>query len=247
MVTDDDAEADFELLRSSTGKILPCVHNAFTLFKRADQFADVHFDTFLHRMRVGPRDWIDADGLDALRWIQVTFRVASFTLAHVTSAMLSLAYTRKHDSLVEFVDALPLWDNIPRIDQAFSDAWGADDTELHRQASRNFFIALIARARHPGAQVDTLWVFEGPQGSFKSRALRALGGPLHAEISAAIGTTDFQRELRGIWIAELSELESLRGKEASTIKRLLSTPADRFVEKYAVHAESYPRRAVCGQ
>jgi hypothetical protein len=52
------------------------------------------------------------------------------------------------------------------------------------------------------------------------------------------------RELRGVWIAELSELDSLRGREASTIKRLLSAPADRFVQKYALHAESYPRRAV---
>ena len=28
------------------------------------------------------------------------------------------------------------------------------------------------------------------------------------------------------------------------MKRLLSAPADRFVQKYALHAESYPRRAV---
>lgn len=42
----------------------------------------------------------------------------------------------------------------------------------------------------------------------------------------------------------MSELDSLRGKEASTVKRLLSAPSDRFVEKYANHAESYPRRAI---
>jgi putative DNA primase/helicase len=102
----------------------------------------------------------------------------------------------------------------------------------------------MARALRPGAQVDTVWCFEGAQGTFKSRALRVLGGEFHAELSAAIGTTDFQREMRAVWIAELSELDSLRGREASTIKRLLSAPADRFVQKYALHAESYPRRAV---
>jgi predicted P-loop ATPase len=52
------------------------------------------------------------------------------------------------------------------------------------------------------------------------------------------------RELRGLWIAEMSELDSLRGREASTVKRLLSAPSDRFVEKYQTHAERYPRRAV---
>jgi putative DNA primase/helicase len=118
------------------------------------------------------------------------------------------------------------------------------DNVLTRTASRNFFIAMIARALHPGAQVDTLEAFEGEQGIGKTRAMRELGGDFHAEISAAIGTTDFMRELRGIWLAELSELDSLRGREASTVKRLLSSPSDRFVQKYALHAESYPRRAV---
>ena len=56
--------------------------------------------------------------------------------------------------------------------------------------------------------------------------------------------TDFMRELRGIWLAEMSELDSLRGREASTVKRLLSAPTDRFVQKYALHADSYPRRAI---
>jgi len=72
-----------------------------------------------------------------------------------------------------------------------------------------------------------------------------IGAGFHAEISAGIGTTDFQRELRGLWIAELSELDSLRGKEATTIKRLLLAPVDRFVQKYALNADTYPRRAIC--
>jgi hypothetical protein len=50
--------------------------------------------------------------------------------------------------------------------------------------------------------------------------------------------------MRGIWVAELSELDSLRGREPSTVKRLLSAPSDRFVEKYEKHATAYPRRAV---
>src|SRR5262249_31121289 len=84
----------------------------------------------------------------------------------------------------------------------------------------------------------------GPQGRLKSRSFRELGRELHAEISAPIGTADFFRELRGIAIAELSELDSLRGREASTVKRLLSAVQDRYVEKYEKHATAYPRRAV---
>jgi len=231
------------LLKNDKGKIVPCEHNAYALLGTSPQFAGLHFDEFLARPRLGNRDWIDADDLECLRWLQSS-HAPRFTLAHARNGARSLAYSRRRDSLRAFIESLPAWDGTPRVEHAFSDAWGAPDDMLTRTASRNFFVAMIARALKPGAQVDTLWTFEGPQGSYKSRSLRELGGDFHAEISAAIGTIDFQRELRGIWLAEMSELDSLRGREASTVKRLLSAPADRFVQKYALHAESYPRRAV---
>lgn len=244
LLREQAAVDDETLLRNDKGGIIACEHNAYVLILGSDEYEWLHFDDFLSRPRIEDRDWTDADDLECLRWLQHQHRVARFNLGHARNAARLVGHKRRRDSLKQFVDDLPQWDNIARIERAFVDAWGAPDTPLTRAASHNFFVALIARALRPGAQVDTLWTFEGPQGSFKSRSLRALGGAFHAEISAAIGTTDFQRELRGIWIAELSELDSLRGKEASTVKRILSAPADRFVQKYALHADTYPRRAI---
>lgn len=238
------ADKDRALLRNTRNEIRPCEHNARLLISNAAQYTALHFDEFLSRLRIDGRDWIDADDLACVCWLQSEHRVANFTLGQARNGARAVAYARRRDSLREFIEGLPPWDGTPRIEQAFADAWGAPNTALIRAASSNFFLALIARALHPGSQVDTLWTFEAPQGTFKSRSLRELGGAFHAEISAAIGTVDFQRELRGIWLAEMSELDSLRGREASTIKRLLSAPADRFVQKYALHAESYPRRAI---
>ncbi|NMM07413.1 VapE domain-containing protein [Polaromonas sp.] len=244
-LADDDQPGDrVTLLTTERGVLVACEHNARVLMFRAARYADLYFDTFLSRMRIGDRDWSDADDLAAVCWLQSENDAPRFTLAHTRNAARSLAYTRQRDTLREFVEALPVWDGVPRIKTAFHDAWGAPDNALMQAASSNFFIAMIARAIQPGAQVDSLWTFEGPQGSLKSKALRVLGGAFHAEVSAGVGTTDFQRELRGLWLAELSELDSLRGREASTVKRLLSAPADRFVQKYALHAESYPRRAI---
>jgi len=232
------------LLKSDKGAIKACEHNARVLIDAALQYSGLHYDEFLSRLRIDDRDWTDADDLGVLCWLQSTYNVATFNVGHARNGARFVAYSRRHDSLREFVESLPAWDTIPRIDAAFADAWGAPDTPLLRASSHNFFVALIARAMKPGAQVDTVWCFEGPQGTYKSRSLRELGGAFHAELSAAIGTIDFQRELRGLWIAELSELDSLRGREASTVKRLLSAPSDRFVQKYALHAETYPRRAI---
>jgi hypothetical protein len=233
-----------ELLRDTKGAVIPCEHNAFLLLQLHAIYAGVHYDEFLSRMRIDARDWADADDLEAVRWLQSTNGVARFTLMHARNAARSLAYSRRRDSLIEFVESLPAWDGVERIEQAFCDAWGAPENALMRASSVNFFVALIARAQRPGAKVDTLFTFEGPQGKKKSLALESLGGPFYAEMTAAIGSADFMRELIGIWIAELSELDSLRGREASTIKRVLSAPADRFVQKYALHAQSHPRRAV---
>jgi predicted P-loop ATPase len=232
------------LILGVKGEIKACEHNAKELMAAAKQYDCLHFDKFLYRVRLGERDWSDADDRDAVCWLQSAYRVAGFTLNQARTAALALSHARSHDSLFEFVMGLPEWDGRQRIERAFTSAWGALDDILTRAASRNFFIALHARAVKPGSQVDNLWAIEGAQGKLKSASLRALGGGFHAEISAQIGTTDFLRELRGVWIAELSELDSLRGREASTVKRLLSAPSDRFVEKFEKHATSYPRRAV---
>jgi predicted P-loop ATPase len=232
------------LLLTDKGLVHPCDFNARLLIARAKRFDELHFDDFLRCVRLGARDWSDDDDRNTLCWLQAAHQIPRFTLTHTRTAVRSLADMRRRDSLFEYVMGLPEWDRTPRIEHAFVDAWGAPDEPMIRAASRNFFIAAVARALRAGSQVDNLWVFEGAQGTRKSQALRAFGGKYHAEITASLGTIDFLRELRGIWIPELSELDNLRGREASTIKHLLSNPCDRFVEKYEVHARSYPRRIV---
>jgi hypothetical protein len=232
------------LIVSEKGQIKACEHNARMLIAKSRVYAGLHYDTYLSRMRDGTRDWSDADDINVLCWLQDVHRAPGFTLGQARNGCRAVAYDRQRDSLREFVEGLPDWDGTERVAAALMQAWGAPRTPLSCSASKNLFVALIARALDPGSQVDTVFCFEGPQGIGKSQALRALGGEFHAEISASIGTADFMRELRGVWLAELSELDSLRGREASTVKRLLSAPTDRFVQKYALHAERYPRRAV---
>lgn len=242
--SDSSSETEDGLLRSPRGVIAPCEYNARLLIERADRYDDLHFDEFLSCTRIADRDWTDADDLECVCWLQSAHSVAKFTLGQARNAVRAVGHARRRDSLCEYVERLPEWDGIQRVETAFIEGWGAPDSPLMRAAARNLLIALIARAMRPGAKVDSLWCFEGPQGIRKSMALSTLGGDFHAEITAGIGTTDFMRELRGIWLAELSELDSLRGRESSTIKRLLSATSDRFVEKYQTHTQVYQRRAV---
>ena len=95
--------------------------------------------------------------------MQSTHQTPSFTLGQVRTLSASWptrnGWTRCSSSSL----TPPEWDGTARIQHAFADAWGAPDDELTRAASHNFFVAMIARAMRPGAQVDTLWVFEGRQ------------------------------------------------------------------------------------
>jgi predicted P-loop ATPase len=235
---------ELNLILDSKGRIKACEFNAKQLLGAVARYGGLHFDEFLARVRLGERDWSDHDDRATLIELQDAHRVPGFTLGQVRNAVQAFAFERRCDSLRDYITALPPWDGTPRIDHAFSDGWGAADTLLTRTASRNFFIAMVARALRPGVQVDTLWALEGPQGKLKSRSIRELGREFHAEISAPINTSDFARELHGVWIAELSELDALRRGEASTVKRLLSAVQDRYVEKYEKRATAYPRRAV---
>ena len=228
----------------SKGVAKGCELNVKLFLDEDKRYEGLLYDEFRARTLYGTRDWSDHDDRELLVYIQESLHAPGFTLAHVRNGAQAFAFERRIDSLQLHLKSLPKWDGESRIGRAFIEAWGAPDTPLVRAASRNFFISMIARAVVPGAQVDTLWVLEGPQGKLKSRSLRELGGEFHAEISAPIGTNDFFRELRGVWIAELSELDSLRGREASTVKRLLSAVTDRYVEKYERHATAYPRRAI---
>ena len=243
-IAKSNSDEDDELVRNSRGDIAACEHNAYVLLRRDARYGELHFDEFLRRPRFGDRDWLDRDDLAVLRLLQGEKRIAKFTQTQVRAAVRSLAFERVRDCLKDFVHTLPAWDGVPRIEEAFIVGWGAPDTPVVRAAARNFFIALIARALVPGAKVDSLWAFEGKQGIGKSRALRELAGPFHVEITAQIGTTDFMREMLAAWIAEFSELDALRKGEASTIKKLLSAQEDRFVQKFQLYAESYPRRAI---
>ncbi len=113
------------LLRSNAGVIKACEHNARVLIAAAPQYADLPLVEFLSRMRLGGRYGTDADDIECVCWLQSEHGVARFTLGHARSAARVVAHSRGRDSLREFVEELPAWDGIERIDSAFADAWRA--------------------------------------------------------------------------------------------------------------------------
>ena len=92
---------------------------------------------------------------------------------------------------------------------------------------RRFLIGAIARILKPGCKADCAVILEGPQGTFKSIAVRALmpEASWFTDEIAELGTKDAALQLLGRWIVEWSELDSMTRSEVSRVKAYMSRRA----------------------
>lgn len=121
------------------------------------------------------------------------------------------------------------WDGTRRIEAWLTTYFGAADTPLHRALGPRFLVSLVARVMSPGCQVDTVLVLTGAQGAGKSTGLRALAGDAwFSDTTLPIGQKDAYIALQGVWLYELAELDSFRGRDATAIKAFISSRLDNF-------------------
>ena len=59
-----------------------------------------------------------------------------------------------------------------------------------------------------------------------------------------VGSKDFFQQLRGKWLIELAELDSLSRGEVSQMKAVLTMTADSYRAPYSKHSTNYPRQCV---
>ena len=62
------------------------------------------------------------------------------------------------DPVVDYLNGLQ-WDGKPRLDTAFSDYLGAEDTPYTRAVARKSLVAAVARAFQPGYKYDQVVIF----------------------------------------------------------------------------------------
>lgn len=225
------------------GKPIACEFNIAQLIARGVCFDEFWRSIMWTNADGTRRAWTDNDDRHELLRIQQK-HIPRATLAMVRTAVEAVANTHRTDALQEFIATLPTWDGTPRIEYALHEAFGTPDTPLMRAGSANLFRAMIARARKPGAKVDHLFVFEGEQGTLKSMALAVLGGDFHVEVTEPLGSANCVREIRCAWLAELTELKPLVGRDAETSKAFITRRVDPIVEKWEKRVTTYPRRCV---
>ena len=158
-------------------------------------------------------------------------------------AVASVASHAMFHPVRDYLNGL-VWDSMPRLDHWLVDWLGAEDTEYHRQVGRYFLINMVRRIEQPGCVMRQVPVFEGRQNRGKSTAFHLLAQPWFSDTVLRIGDKDAYQALAGIWIYEISEMESFSRAEASTMKAFISSPEDKFRAPYERSPQRQPRQSL---
>ncbi len=162
----------------------------------------------------------------------------------VLQAVELRAHERAFNPVRDYLDGLK-WDGALRIEKWLSTYLGAELTMYTRAIGRMFLIAAVARIYDPGCKADYVVVLEGRQGSGKSRACAALGGPWFSDSLPDVSRDkEAAQYLRGKWIIEISELSAIRRAEAEALKSFISRPIERYRPPYGRIEVIEPRQCV---
>ena len=190
------------------------------------------------------RFWRDADDAQLISYVDLNY--GTFSMRNYNIAVTKAADDRSYHPVREFLDALPEWDKVPRVDTLLIDYLGADDTPYVRAVTRKTLCGAVCRVLSPGCKFDTMLVLNGPQGKGKSTLISKLCGEWFNDSLLLNDTKDktAAEKLQGYWILEIGELAGLKKTEIETLRGFLSRQNDIYRASFGRRATPHPRQCV---
>ena len=153
------------------------------------------------------------------------------------------------DPFRDWLEALPPWDGVPRIDNLLCLMFGAEDEAIVKWASRYIGIGAVQRAFEPGAKIDEVPVLLGEQGTGKSAFVRTWFSEAQHEwhgdgVDLGARNKEQGEQLAGRAVCELSELAGLRKAEIEKLKSFI-TRQDDGQFRWAYTRSPVPSPRVC--
>jgi predicted P-loop ATPase len=249
-----------DLIRSKKG-VVACEQNALTILAHDPRWEHVlSWDEFrcrvtfsseppwcdTERSAVPLEYWQDDDATRLVAWLHRNWQIrVPTTLAH--SAASVVAHTSPVHPVRDYLRGLT-WDGVIRCERWLTSYLGVELTDYSQAVGFRWLVSAVARIMRPGCQVDHMLVLEGPQGRRKSTAMRVLcGAAWYADRLSDPGKKDSAEELAGVWIAEYSDLATLRRADVESIKAYVTRRVDRYRPSYGRCIVEQPRQCVfCG-
>jgi predicted P-loop ATPase len=188
--------------------------------------------------------WKDPDYTRLQCWLEREWGV-TFADTHILAVVGMVAHQRTFHPVRDWLDGL-VWDGKPRIKEwLFRYLGSLVRKEYVESVGPKWLIACVARIFNPGCKVDNVLILEGGQGAGKSTALRVLiGSEWFTDTPIHISNKDSFLALRGAWVVELAELDSLMRAENSEAKAFFTSAVDRFRPPYGRAVMDFPRQCV---
>ena len=188
--------------------------------------------------------WRDADDAQLISYVDLHY--GSFSQRNYQIAVTKVCDDRSYHPIREYLDSLPEWDKVPRVDTLLIDYLGAEDNAYVRAVTRKTLCAAVRRVKEPGVKFDTMLVLNGPQGIGKSTLISRLAGEWFSD-SLNLGDTKDKtaaEKLQGYWILEIGELAGLRKAEVETLRSFLSRQNDIYRAAFGHRATPHPRQCI---
>jgi Predicted P-loop ATPase and inactivated derivatives len=186
-------------------------------------------------------EWSDHEDRRATEWLQHHGIYVGVEIAAQAVQVAAKAHT--FHAVREYLDSLT-WDGTERIGSWLNLYLGAEPSDYTSAVGSRWLIQAVARIYRPGVKADTCLILEGEQGTLKSTALKTMGVHWFTDEIAELGTKDASLQTLGVWIIELSELDSMSRGEVSRIKSFMTRATDRFRPPYGRRIITSPRQCV---
>ena len=231
------------------------VYNLNLILNNDPDFKNFAFNEMANRIQVtgplpwerpeGNAFWRDADTAQLKSIIDI--RYLPFSSRNHDVAFTKVADDRHFHPIRDYLNGLPAWDGVKRVETLFIKYLQADDTEYVRSVTRKTFAAAVARIYVPGIKFDSVPVLDGDQGIGKSTIVKDLVTPEY--YSETLSLTDMDdksgaEKLQGFWVIEIGELAGMKKADIEKVKAFLSTSDDKYRPSYGKVVESHPRQCI---
>ena len=254
----EEAPEDWALLleRNAKMEVCPTLVNAVLIVQHDEGLQNIAYNDLKQAIeKTGPLPWRndggtwrDADDAQLLAYMNRVYQ-SRFTNSAVVTALIKVADDRHFNPLREYIQALPEWDGVSRVDKLLIDYLGAEDSTYTRAVTRKTLVGAVQRVLQPGCKFDTMLVLDGPPGIGKSTLLRKLGGEWFDDSLSLADTRDktAAEKLQGKWIMEIGEMQGTRKADIDIVKGFLSRQDDAYRAAYGRVVQSHPRTCIiCG-
>ena len=248
--TEDNWQTALEL--DKQGKIRDTLDNIVLIIRNDSELESIAFNK--HRDGIDARSglpweqmkggWNDSD--NAALKVYLSNKYGIYSPTKTKDAILAVAAERSYHPIKEYLDHLPEWDGIDRVETLLIDYFNATDNSYTRAVTRKMMVAAVARIYHPGTKFDSVLILNGPQGIGKSTFFAKLAGDWFSD---SLTLTDMKdkagpEKLQGYWILELGELAGMRKTDVEVVKSFISRSDDKYRASYGVNVESHPRQCI---